>query len=99
MAVDLYTLAVESFSITQTRALHTDTLRLSVTAHVDGDIVAQSFYSLGDFNNGDYTTASFIPAGQTPGVAGVVINDPAAKVAFIFQLVNAGSGTASSLTG
>lgn len=96
--MDLYTFVIETFTINQTRSLHHDTLRLTTTAQVNGDAVANAYFSLGDFNNGDYTAADFVPAGEVPGLAQVVINNPEAMVAFIFQLVNAGHGTDSTLT-
>jgi len=97
--VDLYTFVVTDFVIHDTRALHNDTLHLSHSAYVDGDMVANHLISMGDFDNGGYHTADYVPAGQSPGLADVVINDPEAKVAFVFQLVNAGNVPADTLTG
>lgn len=62
-------------------------------------MVANHLISMGDFDNGGYHTADYVPAGQSPGLADVVINDPEAKVAFIFQLVNAGNVPTDTLTG
>jgi hypothetical protein len=85
--MDLYTLVVEEFSIHNTRATHNDTLWLGYSAFVDGDLVAEHTFRMGDFNNGTYSPASYDP-GSPPGLARVVMNDPASKVAFIFQLLN-----------
>jgi hypothetical protein len=46
--MDLYTYTVEDFIITDTRALHNDTLKLSYSAYVNGDAVANRLISLGD---------------------------------------------------
>jgi hypothetical protein len=92
--VDLYTFTVEDFIIHDTRAEHNDTLGLSYTAYVDGDMVASRLISLGDFDNGEYS-----PSDVGPSLAPVVINDPAAKSAFIFQLVNAGHVDEGALSG
>lgn len=82
--MDLYTFMIRKFIITDTRAPIHDTLTLGYSAHVDGDIVAQSnLIQMGDFDNGEYD--------HLPGLARVVINDPTSKVAFIFQLLNAGN--------
>lgn len=88
--MDLYTFVVEDFIIRDTRSLHADTLHLSHSAYVDGDLVASSVHLLGDFDNGQYGTADYVASDQSPGVANVVINNPQAKAAFVFQLVNAG---------
>ena len=98
--MDLYTYTVEDFIITDTRALHNDTLKLSYAAYVNGDFVANPrLISLGDFDNGEYSTVDYVPSDQSPGLADVVINDPTAKVTFIFQLVNAGNVPEGALTG
>jgi hypothetical protein len=97
--MDLYTYTVEDFIITDTRALHNDTLKLSYSAYVNGDSVANRLISLGDFDNGEYSTVDYVPSDQSPGLADVVINDPTAKVALIFQLVNAGNVPEGALTG
>jgi hypothetical protein len=98
-AIDLYTFTVESFSINDTRALHNDTLSLGYSVYVDGDLVSNLVIPLGDFDNGNYNTADYTPAGVGPGLANVVINNPNAKSAFVFQLVNAGNVPAGALTG
>jgi hypothetical protein len=97
--MDLYTYTVETFFITDTRALHNDTLKLSYSAYVNGDLVAGRLISLGDFNNGEYSTIDYVPSDEGAGLSNVVINDPTAKVAFIFQLVNAGNVPEGALTG
>ena len=98
--MDLYTFTVENFFITDTRALHNDTLKLSYSAYVNGDAaVPPRLISLGDFDNGEYSTVDYVPSDQSPGLANVVINDPTAKVAFIFQLVNAGNVPDGALSG
>ena len=97
--MDLYTFTVEDFIIHDTRAVHNDTLRLSYTAYVDGDMVASRLISLGDFDNGEYSTIDYVPSDVGPSLGPVVINDPAAKCAFIFQLVNAGNVPEGALSG
>jgi hypothetical protein len=97
--MDLYTFTVEDFIIHDTRAVHNDTLSLSYAAYVDGDMVASRLISLGDFDNGEYSTINYVPSDIGPSLAPVVINDPAAKSAFIFQLVNAGNVPEGALTG
>jgi hypothetical protein len=86
--MDLYTFTVEDFIIHDTRALHNDTLTLSLSATIDGDVVASRLISLGDFDNGQYSTVDYVPSDHGPGLNEVVVNDPTAKVAFAFQLVN-----------
>ena len=88
--MDLYTFVVEDFIIRHTRSVHNDTLHLSHSAFVDGDLVASSVHLLGDFDNGEYSTVDYVPSDQSPGLANVVMNNPQSKTAFIFQLVNAG---------
>jgi len=97
--MDLYTFIVEDFFIHDTRSIHNDTLQLSYSAFVDGDAVANRVISLGDFDNGEYSTVDYVPSDQSPGLAQVVINDPTAEVAFMFQLVNAGNVPAGALSG
>jgi hypothetical protein len=94
--MDIYTFVVEDFIIHDTRARHNDTLKLYYSAFVDGDLVASHFISLGEFDNGEYSTIDYVPSNQSPGVV-VVINDSGAKVAFNFQLVNAGDTPGGSL--
>jgi hypothetical protein len=91
--VDLYTLMVDKFIITDTRAKHNDTLALGYSATVGGEMVAQrSFKMMHDFNNGQYSTVTYDPLVHGhPGLARVVINDPTAEVIFNFQLLNAGN--------
>jgi hypothetical protein len=96
--MDLYTLKVDKFRIEETRALHTDTLHLSYSAFVNGDVVAQETIDLhhnlhlGEgFNNGDYNPDDHIYRdAQKGGLKDVVINDPTSTVAFNYQLINAG---------
>src|SRR5258708_2383805 len=95
--VDLYTFYVEDFIIHDTRSLHNDTLTLSTSAYVDGDVVAYRVLHMGDFDNGEYTPGDYAP--DNGGLNNVVINDPTAKVACIFQLVNAGNVPSGSLSG
>lgn len=95
--MDIYTFVVEDFIIHDTRALHSDTLSLYYSAYVDSDLVANHLISMGDFDNGEYSTIDYVPSDQSPGVV-VVINDPSAKVAFNFQLVNAGNPPGGSLS-
>jgi hypothetical protein len=97
--VDLYTFTVETFNITDTRALINDTLWLSYSAYVDGDLVGNLQQKLGSFDNGSYQTANYFPPEVGPGLANIVINDPDAKVGFIFQLVNSGNVPEGALTG
>ena len=87
--MDLYTFMVEKFLILDTRAKINDTLWLGYSAFVDGDMVAQHSFRMGDFDNGTYDTAPFDPTDPgKKGLTRVVINDPTSKVAFIFQLLN-----------
>jgi len=58
-------------------------------------MVALGPFRLGDFNNGEYSPADFVPS---PGLARVVINDPTSSVAFNFQLLNAGNVPDDALT-
>jgi hypothetical protein len=98
--MDLYTFMVEEFIITDTRAKHHDTLWLGYSAYVDGDMVTPPrSFKMGDFNNGTYSTVNYDPSYPNTGLARVVINDPTSKVAFIFQLLNAGNVPDDSLTG
>jgi hypothetical protein len=97
--VDLYTFTVETFNISNTRALINDTLWLGYSAYVDGDLVANLQQKLGNFDNGSYQTANYFSPGVGPGLANVVINDPDAKAGFIFQLINSGNVPANALTG
>ncbi|HZQ44046.1 MAG TPA: hypothetical protein VFA99_12375 [Acidobacteriaceae bacterium] len=88
--MDLYSFVVESFKITDTRALHTDTLTLSHTVIVDGDLVAhRALVKMDDFDNGEYSPSDYAP--DSGGIEGVVINDPMAQSVFVFQLINAGN--------
>lgn len=95
--MDIYTFVVEDFIIHDTRALHSDTLYLYYSAYLDGDLVANHLISMGDLDNGQYSTIDYVPSDRSPGVV-VVINDPSAKVAFNFQLVNAGNPPGGSLS-
>jgi hypothetical protein len=97
--MDLYTFKVDKVKISHTRAIHEDTLHLVYTAYVDGDVVAQSLLSLGDFNDGEFVPGDHVPDAQKGGLARVVINDPTSKIAFNFQLLNAGNVPAGALTG
>ena len=88
--MDLYSFVVEDFIIHDTRALHTDTLTLSHTVIVDGDLVAhRALVKMDDFDNGEYSPSDYAP--DSGGIEGVVINDPAAQSVFVFQLINAGN--------
>jgi len=89
--MDLYSLVVESFTIHDTRAYHEDSVFVSFTTFVDGDLVdTWSSKKLGDYNNGTYSTPSAV-RNHPP----FVINDPRAATQFIFQLVNNGHVSAS----
>jgi hypothetical protein len=96
--MDLYTLEVTQFEVIDTRAKVDDTLWLGYFAFVDNDLVAQSTFRLGDFDNGVFETASHDPS-DPPGLARVVMNDPTSKVSFIFQLVNSGNVPADMMGG
>ena len=63
---------------------------LSHSVHVDGVMVASDFKHLGSFNNGTYST-------QAQGIQTLIINDPLAKVDFLFSLVNAGNASAETV--
>jgi hypothetical protein len=97
--MDFYDFTVTNFRIYNTRARVTDTLRLGHAIYVDGDVVAVNLVSLGDFDNGDYNPQDYVQTGDSPGLNGVVINDPSANVAFIFQLLNAGNVPEGALSG
>jgi hypothetical protein len=98
--VDLYTFMVDKFIITDTRAKQNDSLALGYSATVDGETIALRTFKMDDFNNGDYSTVTYDPLFRGhPGLARVVINDPAAEVTFIFQLLNAGNVTDYELGG
>jgi hypothetical protein len=97
--MDVYTFVVETFQIHDTRAFHEDSLKLGYTAHVNGDLVAEQIVDLGEHDNGEYSTIDFVSSDEGPGLTRVVINDPTANVAFIFQLLNAGNVSAQELNG
>jgi len=97
--MDVYTFTVEEFIVHDTRATHNDTLALSYTAYVNGDAVGNRVIHLGDFDNGEFSTSDYVPSDVGPSLAPVVVNDPAAKAAFIFQLVNAGNVPSGALSG
>lgn len=99
--MDLYTLKVDRFSIFNTRSTSQDTLHLAYAAFVDGDMVAQRVtLNLGALGNGNYNLEDD-PRWELEkgGLAGVVINDPMAKVAFNFQLLNASNVPTGALSG
>jgi hypothetical protein len=80
--------------------LHEDGLQLGYSVYVDGDLVASPLVlSLGDFDNGKYRTVEHVPQDSAPGLGPVVINDPTAKVAFMFQLLNTGNAPQGALSG
>ena len=89
--MDFYKFVVTEFEVGITRALDTDELYLSHTAHVDGTLVASNFVHLGPFSDGTHLT----PGGA--GLLSVVINDPNVKVEFVFQLVNAGNASSGTV--
>jgi hypothetical protein len=98
--MDYYDFAVTYFYIRGTRAMSNDTLWLSHTASVDGDVVASTLFRLGDFRQqAGYDPQNYVPAGSGPGLIGVVINDPEAKVGFAFQLLNAGNVSGDAMNG
>jgi hypothetical protein len=98
--MDLYRFVVEEFTIHDTRALHEDSLKLGYSAYVDDDLVASPpVLPLGDFDNGNYRTVEHVPQDDSPGLGPIVINDPTAKVAFMFQLLNAGNAPEGALSG
>jgi hypothetical protein len=99
--MDLYAFAVERFIITDTRSKIDDTLALGYSANVNGIMVRNQAFKLqpGDFNNGAYNVVDRLPPGKSPGLDRVVINDPTARVAFSFQLINAGNTTNDTLNG
>jgi hypothetical protein len=98
--MDFYRFVVTNFKIDATRAIHNDTLHLTHTVHVDGDMVALNALALGDFNNGSYDTQSYVHGTDTLGITNLVINNPLAKVSFLFQLLNAGNISSNAvLTG
>jgi len=88
--VDYYRFVVTEFHVARTRSLHEDELYLSHSVHVDGVIVASDFKHLGSFNSGTYPT-------QAHGIQTQVINDPLAKVDFLFSLVNAGNASSETV--
>jgi hypothetical protein len=101
--MDLYWFKVDSFEIIGTRAPVADDLILVYAAYADGDVVASKLLRLTDGHGGFEAPAlnlnpdDYVPDAQKGGLR-VVINDPLAKVAFNFQLVNAGNVPASLLT-
>jgi hypothetical protein len=90
--VDYYTFVVTGYVIGETRtAIGSDDLYLSHSVHVDGTLVASNFAYLGSFSPpGTHQTGSV-------GIPAVVINDPSAKVDFVFQLVNAGNPSSGTV--
>jgi hypothetical protein len=97
VTMDYYQFAVTNFQIHDTRSIHNDTLHLTHTVHVDGDLVALNALNLGDFNNGSYQTANCVHGTDVLGVRDLVINDPFSKVTFLFQLVNADHDSADTV--
>jgi hypothetical protein len=97
--VDIYNFIVSDFDIHDTRALHNDTLSLSLFAFVDGDMVGSRTFALGDFDSGGYATVDLVPDPEGTRLPPIVVNDPSSKVAFSFQLLNAGNVSADALTG
>jgi hypothetical protein len=95
--VDIYTFLVKDFLIHTTRSPLSDTVFLYYSAFVGGDLVASRLISFGDLGTGQYSTVDYVPSDHTPGLE-VVINDPSAKVAFNFQLVNAGNPPGGTLS-
>lgn len=95
--MDIYTFLVKDFMIHRTRAPLSDTLFLYYSAFAGGDLVASRIISFGDLGTGQYSTVNYVPPDHTPGLE-VVINDPSAKVAFNFQLVNAGNPPGGTLS-
>src|SRR5947208_3037080 len=85
--MEIFTFAVDDFIIHDTRSPHNDTLSLYYSAYLNGDLVKSRVIALGDFDNGEYSVIDYVPSDIGPGIA-VVVNDPDAKVAFNFQLVN-----------
>jgi hypothetical protein len=71
--MDLYTFVVEDFIIHDTRSLHSDTLTLTHSAYVDGDLVAQRVLPhMEDFDNGEYSPSDYAP--DSGGLENVVLN-------------------------
>jgi hypothetical protein len=95
--MDFYRFVVTDFKIDDTRALHNDTLHLTHTVHVDGDLVAYNPLALGDFNNGTYSTQSYVHGTDVLGIRNLVINNPFGKVSFLFQLLNAGNNSEATI--
>jgi hypothetical protein len=95
--MDIYTFLVKDFMIHSTRAPFSDTVFLYYSAFVDRDLVASRLISFGDLGTGQYSTVDYVPSDHSPGLE-VVINDPSAKVAFNFQLVNAGNPPGGTLS-
>lgn len=88
--MDYYKFVVTEFQVGLTRALHSDDLYLSHSAHVNGMVVATDFKYLGSFTDGIHQTGGV-------GLSAVVINDPSAQVDFVFQLVNAGNASSDTV--
>jgi hypothetical protein len=63
--VDVYSFVVEDFIIHDTRSLHSDTLHLNTSAFADGDLIANHFISMGDFDSGEYSTRDYVPSDQS----------------------------------
>ena len=94
--MDYYRFVVTNFKIDHTRSIHNDTLHLTHTVHVDGDMVAFNTLALGDFNNGTYDTQNYVHGTDTLGIPNLIINNPQAKVSFLFQLLNAGNSSSNA---
>jgi hypothetical protein len=89
-AVDYYRFIVTQFHVAGTRSTDDDELYLSHSVHIDGVMVASDFKHLGSFGSGTYPT-------QADGIQALVINDPFAKVDFLFGLVNAGNASSETV--
>jgi len=94
--MDFYRFVVTNFKIDNTRSIHNDTLHLTHTVHVDGDMVAFNTLALGDFNNGTYDTQNYVHGTDILGIPNLIINNPHAKVSFLFQLLNAGNSSSNA---
>lgn len=107
--MDLFTLHVEQVHIDNTRSWLDDVLHLGYTVTVNGELFALKQLYLRNpwppfgpefgFNNGTFVPDDHVAPDQRGGLARVVINDPMARVAFAFQLVNANNLSENTISG
>lgn len=77
-----YTFRLDSFKITNTRALHEDTDCVTIGVKVGDQVFKPQTKSMGNLNNGTYRVGMQIGP--------VLVNKPDESIAFNYQIVNSG---------